>query len=313
MDALHAMQVFCAVVEENGFSAAARRLDLSNAAVSKHVAALEERLGARLLNRTTRRISLTEAGQAYYARCAKILEDIDEAERAITHLTAQPRGTLRVNAPMSFGVDHVVPALGDFLRAYPEIHVDLELTDRYVDLIDEGFDMAVRVADLPDSSLIAKKLAPMRLALVAAPSYLAAHGRPARPEDLSGHQCLRYTVHGATDVWRFAAANGEPRLVKISGPLAVNNGDAVLNAALAGLGIGALPTFIAGAALCDGRLVELLEGQLLQNSSIYAVYPHSRLLSPKVRAFVEFRAARFKPTPYWEPDGQTARGEKRAR
>jgi DNA-binding transcriptional LysR family regulator len=300
MDRLEGMEVFARVVEAESFSAAARDLGLSKSAVSKQVSRLEDRLGVRLLNRTTRRLSLTEAGAAFYQGCQRAVAEAEAAEQAITHLAAAPRGTLKVNAPMSFGVCHLTPALSDFVARYPELTVDMALNDRMVDLVEEGFDVGIRIAVLRDSSLIARRLAPLRRVLCAAPGYLAARGMPLALDDLYAHHCLLYSYQVAGDHWGFSGPGGERRL-KVRGRLRVNNGDALLEAALAGLGIAFLPSFICGEALRAGRLVHLLpEWSAPDDAAIHAVYPAGRNLLPKVRVFVDFLAERFGGTPYWD-------------
>jgi DNA-binding transcriptional LysR family regulator len=300
MPDLSAMAVFARVVERESFTRAAQDLGLSKSAVSKQVRRLEDGLGVRLLNRTTRRLSLTEAGTAFYEGCQKALSEAEAAEQAVTHLAMAPRGVLRVNAPMSFGFLHVGPALPDFLSACPELSLDLTLNDRMVDLVEEGYDMAVRIGVLPDSSLVARRLAPCRLLPCAAPDYLAARGRPALPEELGRHDCLVYSYRSGGLQWHFRGPEGVRR-IKVAGRLRVNNGDALLAAALGGLGVALLPSFIAGEALRAGRLERLLPGwREAEEPSVYAVYPAGRNLSPKVRVLVDFLAARFGDPPYWD-------------
>jgi DNA-binding transcriptional LysR family regulator len=299
LDHLSGMAVFATVVEAASFTEAARRLGLSKAAVSKTVARLEERLGARLLNRTTRRLALTEVGSAFFESCQRILTEAEEAERQVGQLNAQPRGTLRVNAPMSFGVTHLAPLLADFLGPHPDLSVDLTLNDRFVDLVEEGFDVAVRIGELADSSLIARRLATSRRVLVAAPSYLAARRRPLSLDDLKDHELLGYSYQQSGDSWRFAGPNG-PRMVPLRPRVRANNGDALRQAAIGGLGIALLPTFIVAGDCGAGTLVELAVDADLSDIAIYAVYPHSRHLSAKVRAFIDYLALRFSPVPPWE-------------
>ncbi|MBK1696262.1 LysR family transcriptional regulator [Rhodovibrio salinarum] len=297
---LSAMAVFARVVEEGSFSHAARGLGLSKSAVSKQVGRLEDRLGVRLLNRTTRQLSLTEAGTAFYEHCRQLVADAEAAESAVTHLAAAPRGTLRVNAPMSFGQLHVAPALPEFLAAYPELSVEMQLSDRTVDLIEEGFDLAIRIGQLRDSSLIARRLAPLRQVLCAAPSYLAAQGRPEHPHDLKDHECLIYSYLSWGREWRFQGVDGELR-VPIRGRLEINNGDALLAAARQGFGIVMLPSFLGADDLKAGRLEPLLQDWCEPAAGgIHAVFPASRNLSPKVRVFVDYLARRFAGQPYWE-------------
>jgi DNA-binding transcriptional LysR family regulator len=300
MDVVSAMITFARVVETNSFSEAARRLDMSKSAVSKQVARLEDRLGVRLLNRTTRRISPTEVGLALYERCARIAAEVEAAELAVTRHQEAPRGQLKINAPVSFGHLQVAPALPDFLDAYPDVTVDLTLNDRFVDLVDEGFDMAIRVARLQDSSLIARKLAPARRATVAAPAYLERHGRPRAPTDLPGHQLLAYSYLAGPQEWRFTDGDGATQSVRLDARVMVNNGDAIRSACLAGGGIAVLPTFLIADDLRTGRLVRILPEHDRAFGGIYAIWPHSRHLSPKVRVFVDFLANRFGDQPEWD-------------
>ncbi len=300
MDQLEAMAVFARVVEAQSFSAAAGQLGLSKSAVSKQLGRLEDRMGVRLLNRTTRRLSLTEAGAAFYRGCRRVVAEAEAAEQAVTRLGAAPRGRLRVNAPMSFGVRHVGPALPDFMARYPEVAVDLSLNDRMVDLVEEGFDMGIRIARLAESSLIARRLAPNRRVLCAAPAYLARRGTPRALDELNGHDCLVYSYQASGATWRVCGPGGEAR-VRVDGRLRANNGDLLLEAVLGGLGVGFLPSFICGEALRAGRLRQVLpEWGGTVDAAVYAVYPARRNLSPKVRVFVDFLAERFAGTPYWD-------------
>ena len=299
MDLLAGMAVFARVVEARGFSAAARDLGMSKSAVSKQVTRLEDRLGARLLNRTTRRLSLTAAGAAFHEHCQRMLAEAEAAERAVTQLQVEPRGVLKLNAPMSFGVLHLAPALPDFMRRYPELTLDLALSDRVVDLIDEGYDLAVRIGRLADSSLVARRLAPSRRVVCGAPAYFERHGRPLRPEDLRRHNCLLYTYMTSGDEWRYHGPDGEGA-VKLTGTLRANNGEVLRDALLAGLGVAPMPTFMVGHDLAAGRLVTVLSEYADLDTSVYAVWPHSRHLSTKVRVFVDFLAERFGPEPYWD-------------
>ncbi len=301
MDRFAAMEAFVKVAELQSFSEAARRLRTSKSLVSRQISTLEADLGARLFQRTTRSLALTEAGRAYYERAVRILADIEEATLSVSQLQAAPRGRLRVSAPMSFGFLHLAPAIPDFLARYPEVEADVVLNDRFVDLVDEGFDMAIRIGRLQDSSLIARRLAPSRVAACASPSYLAAHGTPRTPDDLRHHQCLSYSNMAVADEWRFTRPDGRIWPVEVSGRLHANNGDALRAVALKGLGLALLPTFIVGGDLKAGTLEAVLMEFIAQDGAMYAVYPHSRHLSPKVRAFVEFLAARFGPQPYWDP------------
>ena len=302
MLSLDVLQVFVRIAETGSFSAAARDLGLSKSAASKKLAALEDRLGARLVNRTTRRLSLTEAGVDFLERAQRILAELEEAEQAAGRLTDEPRGTLRVNAPMSFGIQHVAPALADFMARYPGLAVTLDLDDRRVSLIEEGYDVAVRIADLPDSSLVARKLAPARRVVCASPAYWADHGKPAHPRELVRHNCLIYAYLPAQNDWPFRGPGG-PLAVRVAGNLKANNGDVLREAALAGLGVCLAPTFLVGDDLRAGRLHTALDAFVDDSLAIYAVYPHRRHLSAKVRAFVDFLAGRFGPRPYWDVPG----------
>ena len=297
MDRLAGMEVFAAVVESGSFTEAADRLGLSKAAVSKQVSRLEERLGARLLNRTTRRLGLTEVGSAFYESCVRIVAEAEEAERAVSHLHAVPRGTLRVDAPVNFGMKYLAPLLPAFMQANPELRVDLTFTDRFVDLVEEGYDVAIRIADLPDSSLIARKLAQAGAVVCAAPDYWRKHGIPAHPSELTRHNCFGYSYLATRSEWRFRGPDG-PVSVKISGTLTANNGDVLRQAAVAGLGVVLLPVFIGCDDLRAGRLQPVLQDFEPAARGIYAVYPHSRHVSAKVRAWVDYLVRAFDPPPW---------------
>ncbi|MEM9057923.1 MAG: LysR family transcriptional regulator [Pseudomonadota bacterium] len=293
------MRTYVAVVAEGSFSAAARKLDMSPQLVSKYVAQLEERLGVRLLNRSTRRLSITEAGRACVDRCRQVLADIDDMESLVGDLSARPAGTLRVNAPMSFGVTHLTPAVAAYQARYTEVAVELDLNDRTVDVISEGYDLAVRIALLPDSSLVGRRRAPARRVLCAAPEYLKRHGTPTTPDALADHNCLGYTYFADGGAWRFTR-DDEVYTVPVAGSFRTNNGDALSAAALAGTGIVVQPTFIVGDALRAGRLVPLLPDYTLAERSVYAVYAHRQYLSAKVRTFVDHLATYFGTPPYWD-------------
>ena len=299
MDNLTGMAIFARVVEARSFTAAAAALDLSKSAVSKQVARLEDRLGARLLNRTTRRLSLTEVGAAFYERCARILVEVEDAELAVGRLQDAPRGTLRINAPMSFGQLHLAPAVADFLNGHPGLAIDLTLNDRIVDLVEEGYDVAIRISRLADSSLIARRLVPSRRVVCGSPAYFERHGVPRHPADLRRHNCLLYSYLPSAEEWQFVGPDG-PAAVRVSGTLRANNGDALEAAMLTGLGVALQPTFIAGRDLQAGRLVAVMPDYVDESASVYAVYPHIRHLSAKVRAFIDFLAARFCPAPPWD-------------
>lgn len=292
------MAVFVRAVETGSFSAAARSLNLTASAVSKQIGRLEDRLGARLLNRTTRRLSLTDAGADYYRRAVAILADIAAAERAVMRRHDAPRGLLRVSASIAFGQTQIVPLVGEFIARYPEIRLELDLSDRLIDLVRDAVDVAVRVAPLADSSHVAHRIASERRVVCAAPAYLARHGTPRTPEDLVRHNCLIYsTVY--SENWHFRGPGGD-RTVKVESNFIANGGEAVRDLAIAGLGLARLATFLVGPAIRDGRLVPVLEdfGER-HEMAIYAIYPHRRHLSPTVRAFVDFLVEKMSPPP-WE-------------
>lgn len=299
MSRLDEMEVFAEVVEAGGFTAAARRLSLSKSAVSKQVTRLEDRLGVRLLNRTTRRLSLTEAGATFHAACRRVLEEAETAERAVSNLSTAPRGVLKLNAPMSFGFLHLSGAIPAFHARFPQIAIEAVMNDRFVDLIDEGYDVALRIGDLRDSSLVARRIAPCRNVLCASPAYLDRRGRPQRADDLARHDCLLYANTANPREWTLLGPRGRDS-VTVAGPLTANNGDLLCAAALGGMGIAKLPTFIVGPCLRDGRLEVVLPDHPVPEQGIHAVYPHSRNLSLKVRVFVDFLAERFGPQPYWD-------------
>lgn len=298
MDRFNNMTVFVAVVNEQGFTAAAEKLGLSRAQVSKLVMQLESHLGTRLLNRTTRRISLTETGRIYYERCKLILDDIEEVESIASQQTIKPSGKLSLSVPTSFGILHLNEAIPHYLKQYPDVQISVKLADRFVDVVSEGFDLVIRIAELGDSSLIARKLAPCQLALCASPDYLAKHGVPERPQDLINHQCLMYSNHSKPDTWVLHGANGSES-IKVNGPVTADNGDMLKSFAVSGLGIAFLPTFIVASDLQDGRLQEILPDFSRSEISIYAVFPSRRYLSAKVRTFVDFLSEYFGENPSW--------------
>jgi DNA-binding transcriptional LysR family regulator len=302
LDRFVAMGAFAKVVESASFAAAARHLDISPAMVSKHVRTLEERLGVRLLNRTTRRVSATEVGQNYYERCLNILSELEDAERAAGELQAAPRGLLRVTTSVSFGTHQLAPAIADYLVAYPDVSVDLILHHNYINLVEERIDLAIRLGQLSDSSLITKKLYAVEMVLCASLGYLAVNGTPLKPRDLVGHNCLIYT-YAAGQAWTFTDPNGKAEVIRISGHVLANSGDALLALALKDAGIVLAPDYLVADELSAGRLIRLLPEYKTQETPVYAVYPHSRYLSAKTRTFIDFLAARFAQLP------QTKRGD----
>ena len=293
MESVADIAVFVRVVERGSFTLAADDLALSRAVVSKYLSRLEERLGVRLLNRTTRRLSLTEAGAALFEASRAALEKMDEAQAEIARFQSEPRGRLKVSAPMSFGILHLAPALADFTRQHPAVGLDLKLDDRFVNLVEEGIDVAIRIGVLTDSSLVARKLATTRSIVCASPQYLAEHGEPETPEDLASHNCLLYSYLSTANVWRFTAPDGREVPVAVTGNLRVNNGMVNTEAALAGMGILMTPTFYVGDLVRTGKLRQVLEGYRLPDLGIHAVYPQRAHVPPKVRVFVDFLARRF--------------------
>jgi DNA-binding transcriptional LysR family regulator len=298
MDKLASMKVFATVVQTGSFSAAAETLDLSKAMVSKHIHALEDLLGARLLNRTNRRLHLTEAGATYLELCKPILTAVKEAERAVLEMNTEPRGALKLTAPSSLGTFHLVPAIADYEKRYPEVRVLLSLQDPRVDLVEEGFDLAIRVGKLPDSSLIARQLASVPVVVCGAPAYLESHGIPRTPDDLTEHNCLLYTEWAPKGQWRFKGPEGE-FLVPVSGDFEANLGDAVRMAAVSGRGLVQLLAYVVDSDLRAGRLRAVLTNYAPDEMPIHAVYPHRKHLAATVRTFVEFLQERFQKDPDW--------------
>jgi len=293
MDRLQAMTVFAKVVEQGSFARAAERMSISASACSRHVAELEAHLGSRLLNRTTRRLSLTESGQGFYERCVQLLADLQDAELAAGESAARPRGTIRLTTSINFGVRHVSPAIGAFLVKYPEVKFDVSLSDRIVDLVEEGYDLAIRIGAAGGETVVARKLGEARMVACASPAYLKAHGAPKTPEDLARHRCLTYEYMPVRNVWPFRGKDGRDHAIRVAGPLHSNNGDLLAAAAVAGVGIAYEPEFILGPDLKAGRLVPILSSYTAPLGPIYAVYPSRRYLSAKVRAFVDFLSPRY--------------------
>jgi DNA-binding transcriptional LysR family regulator len=299
MDRLGAIQVFAQVVETGSFAKAAERLALSTSAASRHVAELESHLQTRLLNRTTRRVSLTESGRAFYERSVQLLADLAEAEQEASSAAVVPRGTIRLTASVNFGVRHLGPAIAEFIARHREVRFDVSLSDRVVDLVEEGFDLAVRIGAPGGDNLVARKLGETRLVPCASPDYLARHGAPKSPEDLARHNCLTYEYVSPRNLWRFRDRSGAERAVRVSGVLHSNNGDLLSEVAARGGGIGFEPAFIVGPDVRAGRLVPLLQDYVPPPAPIYAVYPSRKHLSAKVRRFVEFLIERFADAQDW--------------
>ena len=299
LDRLTGLEVFARVAGTGSLSAAARALGMSQTMVTKHIAALESRLGVKLFHRTTRRLSITEAGRNYLESSARILAEIEAADAAVAADRVEPRGLLRLNAPVSFGARQIAPLLAEFAQRHPRVTVELGLNDRLVDLVEEGWDLAIRIGNLSNSSLIARRIAPCRIVVCAAPSYLRARGTPRTVASLAEHNCLGYTLSQRTpiDRWVFGADVG----VQISGNLRANNGDALRAAAIAGQGIIHQPTFIVADDIREGRLVALaLDQPTVELGGIYAVFLPDRHPPARVRAFIDFIAGRFAPEPPWD-------------
>jgi len=299
MDKLVSIRAFTKVVERGSFATAGRELRLSRSAISKYVRELEEELGVQLLNRTTRSASPTENGQTYYERCLAILAELDEADRAVSQLQAEPRGLLRINAPMSFGTLHLSRAVADFMGRYAALKIQLVLSDELVDPVEQGFDVTLRIAEMGSSSLIARKLVPANRVVCAAPSYLARRGTPKHPRELKDHNCLTYGYLATGNQWKLTGPDGD-QWIPIEAALCTNNAEVLRDAALAGRGIALLPTFIAGADLQQGNLVGILSDYKPPELSLCAIYPPTRHLSVKVRLFIDFLVERFGNRPYWD-------------
>jgi DNA-binding transcriptional LysR family regulator len=295
------MEVFVRVADLGGFSPAARALGLTPSAVSRTIARLEDRLGARLFNRTTRRLSLTDEGRVFLDRARHILAEIDEAERLVSGAEAIPRGRLRVTAATAFTLHQVIPLLPEFLGRYPNVHLDLNVTDRVVDLVEEGFDVGVRTGQLADSALISRVIAHDHRIICAAPAYVQRHGTPLQPADLAHHNCLMWATDlGGLNDWPFDGPDG-PYTIRVRGNSEVNNGDALYAMALAGVGVARLARFRIAADVRAGRLLPLLsKHHRFVTLPISLVYPHRRHLSAKVRAFSDFLVGKFTPTPPWD-------------
>jgi DNA-binding transcriptional LysR family regulator len=292
MDKYQEMRVFTAVVDAASFVAAGDALGMSKAAVSRYVSELEQRLGVRLMHRTTRKLSLTPEGELFLARCRDILASIDASEAEISTRSVTASGLLKVSVPVSFGISHLAPLWSEFLDRHPQITLDIQLADRVIDLVDEGFDLAVRIARLPDSSLVSRRLASTRLVLCAAPSYLKRRGTPQHPSELTQHEVVSYSLMAMGDQWQFIGPEG-PVSAKVRPRMWSNNGDTCISAALQGAGIQLQPTFLIEQQLASGQLVEILPQYRSVELGIYAVYPSRKFVLPKVRALVEFLSTKL--------------------
>jgi DNA-binding transcriptional LysR family regulator len=292
MDKLSSLRAFVKVVETSSFSEAGRRLRLSRSVVSKYVAELEEDLGVQLLSRTTRRVTPTENGQAYFERALAILADLDAADHAVSQSHATPRGLLRINAPMSFGTMQLGPALVGFMKQYPELQIQLALSDEHVDPVQDGLDVTLRIAELESSSLIARRLMPIERVVCASPGYLKQHGVPEHPTDLRNHDCLTYGYLSTGNQWKLTGKDGD-HWVNPRWTLCANNAEVLRDAAAAGRGVALLPEFIAAAALRDGNLQPILADYHAPPLSLYAIYPPTRHLAVKVRLFIDYLVETF--------------------
>ena len=299
MDTLLSFKVFLAVAGDGSFAAAADRLELSRAVVSKHIKYLEEHIGTRLLERTTRRVALTELGRAFYERAQRALGELDEAMLEAGQSTVVPRGKIRITSALSFGLRHLAHAISEFLGRYPEVSIELELSDHFIDIGEEGFDLAIRIGALEQSSLIARKLATTRRVVCGSPAYLKQRGAPKTPPQLREHNCLTYSYNPQPKIWAFKRG-GQEETVQVNGCVQVNSGDLLQQLALDGHGIVLLPTFLVGADLEAGRLVHVLADYDAGELGIYAVYTNRKFMPAKVRSFLEFLVERFGDNAYWD-------------
>ena len=300
MDKFADIEAFTAVVEAGSFSAAGERLGIAKSVVSRRISQLERHLGSRLLHRTTRRLSLTDAGKNFYQRAVQILADLDDAELSVAEETIEIRGSLKLAAPLSFGLAHLSNAIFDFLTGHPAIELNLDLNDRNINLVEEGFDMAVRIGKLEDSTLVARRLGTMRQVTCASLSYLQQHGEPTHPGDLQQHIGLQYNNISYKKQWSYETANGKTIFAQPHIRIRANNGEALAAAAIAGMGITKGPTFILGSLIKEGSLVPVLNKYQSPPAGIYAVYPPGRLIPRRIQVFSDFLAQRFGDHPYWD-------------
>ncbi len=300
MDRFENMNAFVRVVEAGGISAAADRMGIAKSVVSRRLKELEEHLGVELFHRTTRQMNLTDTGRAFYQQSVRILEDILEAEHATSQFHGAIKGSLKIAVPLSFGLIHLGPAINEFLQTHPDIAFDLDFNDRQVDILAEGFDLAIRIASLPDSSLIARKLAPIQAIMCASPAYLERMGVPQSPEELIKHRCLVYNLISNFENWNVYNVEGQLIKTKIVSYLKASNGEFLRDAAVDGLGIVLMPTFIVYKEIESGALIPLLPEYQFSQLAAYAIYPQTRHLSQRVRAFVDFLIKRFDGLPYWD-------------
>ncbi|OSM07092.1 LysR family transcriptional regulator [Magnetofaba australis] len=303
MDQLAAMQAFIQVADAHGFSAAAQEMGVTPGALSKQVGALEERLGARLFHRTTRRLSLTQEGALYLDHCRRIVDDVQEADRSVGRLHGRVSGVVRLTASLAFARRHLMAAVADYLKQHPDVTLEFSLDEGYVDLVESGFDLAIRIGKLPDSNLKSRRLGPLKIGLFAAPEYLARRGAPTHPRDLASHDVLIYTAVASSPVGVFTLADetGRAHRVKVSGPLRANNGDVLRQAAMDGLGIVEMPLFMLGDAVARGALAPVLPACWREEGGVYAVSPPGRYVTTRVRSLIDFLAARWRDGGEWAP------------
>ncbi|MET0028540.1 MAG: LysR family transcriptional regulator [Candidatus Thiodiazotropha sp.] len=300
MNRLESLESFVAVVESGRFSTAAERLGIGKSVISRRVSELEDHLGALLLHRTTRQLSLTEAGRAFYPRAVQVLEDLSDAEQSVSQAQQELSGRIRLAAPLTFGQLHLAPALTAFMEQHPKVILDADFNDSEVNLIQEGIDLALRIGELADSSMVARPLAPIRLLACASPGYLAKHGIPQTPQDLEQHQGLCYSNMPEPQKWRFIDSTGRGLNIRIPLRMQANNGQILLEAAAAGHGICLTPTFIAYQAILEGRLVRILEDYQSPAATAYAIYPNRRFIPQRVRAFADYLRDLYGDQPYWD-------------
>lgn len=307
MDRFNEIETFIRVVDTGSITRAAQRLGVAKSAVSRRIAELERRLGAQLVTRTTRRLTVTETGQAFYERARHVLADLIEAESSVADTDGDLSGTLRIAAPVTFGLIHLTPILTEFMQQHPAVTVDVDFSDRHVDLIEDRFDIAVRIGRLNDSSLIARRLGPIHQIVCASPTYLAYHGTPATPDDLAAHHCLHYSLDPQGRHWHYTAPDGTSGEITVGAHAIASNGEFLRDAAIAGQGITRLPTFMIYRAVTAGKLIPILTDYQWVEIGLHALYPPTRRLARRVRAFVDLLAARFPQEPCWDQCMSTAR------
>jgi DNA-binding transcriptional LysR family regulator len=302
MDTFNAIPIFVAVADSAGFSSAARILGISKSAVSKRITQLEEQLGARLFHRTTRKLSLTEAGERYYQYAALATRAAQQAEDAVGELQGEPKGLLKIQLPMTIGQLHLAPLIPEFLKRYPQLQIDLVMDDRGINLVEQGYDLAIRAGDLPDSNLIARLLVPLHSTVCVSPEFYQKHQKQLKsPQQLDGVNCIVYSYSSNSDVWQFKSASGEECKIKVAGNYRVNNSAALQDAVIAGMGAGRLPTFIAGQAIQEGKLIALFQDYKMPSKKLYAIYPERNYLPAKVRVFLDFIIEKLgNGSAYWD-------------